>query len=133
MAEGEYESYDAVDDVADPPEIPSTPDERTWAMLAHLSYLLSWLGAGPICWIAPLLIWVLKKDQSAFVEDQAREALNFQISVWLVSVVCGVTICLLPVTLVVLIGAVVYSIIAGMAANRGEVYRYPYTFRLIPK
>ncbi len=106
-----------------------TDDEKMWAMFAHMSYLLTFV-IGVSC-IAPLIIWMMKKDSSAFVEDQAKEALNFQltalIAVLILSATC-VGAVLLPV---VIVGGVVYGIMGGVAANRGEVYRYPYTFRMI--
>ena len=78
--------------------------------------------------MGPLIVYLIKKDQSPFVADQAKEALNFQISVLIVAIISVVT-CVGPI--VVVIGGLVYAIIAAMAANNGEYYRYPYTFRLI--
>ncbi|MFP6674102.1 MAG: DUF4870 domain-containing protein, partial [Pirellulaceae bacterium] len=95
--------------------------ERTWAMLAHLSILV--VGV-----IGPLVIWLVKKEESKFVADQAMEALNFHITVLIATVVLAFT-CVGSV--VVGIGAVVYGIIAGLEANKGVYYRYPYTLRLI--
>ena len=106
-----------------------TDEEKTWAMFAHMSYLLTFV-IGVSC-IAPLIIWIVKKDSSEFIEDQAKEALNFQLSALIAALVLSATcvgVVLLPV---VVVGGVVYGIIGGMAANRGEVYRYPYTFRMI--
>ncbi len=111
----------------------TTNDERTMAMLAHLLGVLSFLG--------PLIIYLVKKDESAFVKDQAGEALNFSISMAiyltgyvivstiLVFVIIGIFMFfLVPVFI---IGIVVLHIIAGIAANKGEYYRYPLTLRLI--
>jgi uncharacterized Tic20 family protein len=98
-----------------------TSDERLWALLAHLAILV-------LSIIGPLIIWLVKKDESRFVEDQAKEALNFQISVLIVSLISLVT-CIGP--FVVAIGAIIYGILAAMEANKGVYYRYPYTFRLI--
>ena len=110
-------------------ELQDSNDDRTWGMLAHLSYFLTFV-IGVSC-IAPLIIWIVKKENSEFVEDQAKEALNFQLSALIVSLVLGATVCGIPLILVVLIMSIVYSIQGGMAANRGERYRYPYTFRMI--
>lgn len=112
----------------------STADEQLWAMVAHLSYLLTYVMG--LSFLAPLIIWLLQKEKSPFVVDQAKEALNFQLAALLVNAIlgvatfftCGVSLILVPV---VLVGATVYSIIAGIAANRGEAYRYPYTIRFI--
>lgn len=106
-----------------------TEDERTWGLIAHLSFLAgSVVGIPPI---GPLVVWMLKKDESAFVGDQAKEALNFQLAVFIVSFLTAATCILIPVTFVVAIGGLVYGIIAAMEANKGVLYRYPYTIRLI--
>jgi uncharacterized Tic20 family protein len=116
------------------PVMEPTADERQWALLAHLSGLIaSFLGG--MSFLGPLIIWLIKKDQSAFVADQAKEALNFQIAVTIalvVSFAIGAATCigflLIPV---VGIGSLVFAIIAAMEANKGVVYRYPYTIRLV--
>ena len=118
-----------------PPEgsIP-TPEERQWALLAHLAGLIA-TAMGGLSFLGPLIVWLIKKDQSPFVADQAKEALNFQITVTIIFVVCaGIALAtcvgaiLLPI---VVIGALVFAIIAAMEANKGVYYRYPYTIRLI--
>ena len=111
-----------------PPYLP-TQDERTWAMLAHLSPLVASLIGLPF--VGPLVVWLMKKDESPFVGDQAREALNFQIAVLIAILICTATcvgVILLPI---VGIGAIVYEILAAVEANKGVYYRYPYTLRLI--
>ena len=110
-------------------ELEVSRDDQIWGMLAHLSYFLTF--GIVLSFLAPLLIWIIKKDSSEFVADQAKEALNFQLSVFIALLVLTVTVCGWPLLLVVLIMSIVYSIQAGMAANRGEYYRYPYTFRMI--
>lgn len=101
-------------------------DDRTLAVVAHLSGFLSFVG--------PLLIWALKKDESKFVAEQSLEALNFQISVLIYSIVAGfsmflfIGILLLPV---IIIASIVFAVMAAVAANKGESYKYPFTLRLI--
>jgi uncharacterized Tic20 family protein len=108
-------------------------DERNWAVLCHLSSLLAMitLGAGII---APTVLWLVKKDESEFINDQGKGALNFSISVLLAWIVC------IPFTFIVIgfamMGIVlvtwfVFAIIAALAASRGEHYRYPFSLRLI--
>jgi len=116
-----------------PPEksLVPTEDERTWGLLAHLSCFIAGLVGLPF--LGPLVVLFAKKDQSAFVEEHAREALNFQIAVIVAALVCGATcvgIILLPV---VLIGAIVYPILGALEANKGNSYRYPYSIRFINK
>lgn len=105
----------------------SQSDERLWAMLAHLSEFV-------LAIIAPLLILVLLGKRSAFVTDQAKEALNFHITVLIASIVAGLSllifigVILLPV---VIIGAAVLAIIAAIKSYNGELYRYPVNIRFI--
>lgn len=99
------------------------------AMLSHL------LGA-LVGFVVPLIIWLVKKDAMPFVDDQAREALNFQITVLIVFVACGI---LATVTcgfgaflfFPVWVADLIFGIMAAMKANEGIVYRYPYALRLI--
>ena len=113
-----------------PPYLP-TEDERMWAMLAHLSGLIASLLGG-LSFLGPLIVWLVKKDQSPFVADQAKEALNFQIAAFIVILVCILTCVGAILAPFIGIGALVFAIIGGMEANKGVYYRYPYTFRLIP-
>lgn len=109
------------------PGAPVAGDDTTWALLAHLSYFV--LGL-----IGPLVIYLVKKDTSPFVRGHAAEALNFHItltiavfaSFLLMIVIIGFV--LLP--LIVIAGAV-YAVLAAIAANRGQAYRYPLTLRLV--
>ena len=100
-------------------------EDKLWAMLAHLSGLIG------LSFFGPLIIWIVKKDSSEFVENQAKEALNFQLSMLVSSLVVSATCVGLVVLPVIIIGGIIYAVIGGMAANRGEVYQYPYTFRMI--
>ncbi len=120
-------------------------EEKQWAMFAHLSALLGGLltsgWAGSIgFFIGPLVIWLMKKDTMPFVNDQAKEALNFAITVSLAYVVLlMLTIlslgigALLTVPLMIGIGiaALVFFIIAAVQANQGKAYRYPVSLRLV--
>ena len=108
-----------------PPES-LTPEDKNWGMLAHLSALLAMLIGG-MSFLGPLVVYLAKKE-NPFVEDQAKESLNFQISVLIVSLISIIT-CIGP--LIVLVAAIIYTVIGAMEANKGIAYRYPYTFRLI--
>ena len=112
-----------------------TPDKeaRTWGMLCHLSALAGlFTGIGFI--VGPLVVWLLKKDEMPFVDDQGKEALNFQITMALAFCVCWVLafvlIGLLLMPLLALFDLVLV-IIATIKANEGEHYRYPFALRLI--
>ena len=113
-------------------------EERQWALFAHLSALLGGLitshffGLG--CLIGPLVIWLVKKDTMPFVDDQAKEALNFNITVAIAAVVCWILVfVLIGIPLVILLGLawLVFVIIAAIKANEGERYRYPFILRFI--
>ena len=111
------------------PDIQSTPDERQMAMLAHLIPIIPFVGI-----IGPLAIWAIKMGQSPFIEDQAKEALNFQIIVFMAQIASAIS-CMIWIGIVlypaVLILNIIYAYQAGMAAKEGKVYRYPYTIRFI--
>lgn len=116
----------------------TNPDARMWAMLCHLAGLAFLLPIVPAFGsiLGPLVVWLIKKDQYPFVNEQGREALNFQITMFIYGVVAGllilacVGIVLLPVVAVV---DIVFLIIAAIKANNGEHYRYPFPliFRFI--
>ncbi len=131
---------------SEPPLSSDIPaEERTWAMMAHLSALLGGLltasfGRGWGCFIGPLIIWLIKKDTMPFVDDQAKEALNFNITVAIASLVLLVLsiitfgiglIIAIPMWIVIGIGWLVLTIVAAVKANEGVRYRYPFALRLI--
>ncbi len=110
-----------------PAGVKSTPDEKTMAMLAHLLALVSGF-------VGPLIIWLIKKDESDFVDDQGKEALNFGISITIYSFVAGLSLMVvIGILLMPAVGifALVNIIRAAMAANKGERFRYPLCIRLI--
>ena len=113
-------------------------------MFAHLSALLGGLLTGAIggwgSFLGPLIIWLLKKDTMPFVNDQAREALNFNITVsaiFLVLIILTVftlgigVILTVPLAIIIGIAALVFIIIASIKANEGVAYRYPFAIRLV--
>ena len=111
-----------------------TRDERNWAMLSHLLALVGYVAVPFGNVIAPLIIYLVKKDESPFVADQARESLNFQISVCIYALISGVLVLILIGLLllaVVGVAGIVLTIIASVKAANGVAYRYPLTLRLI--
>ena len=107
----------------------ASQDDRTIAMLTHLSGIL-------FSFIVPLVVWLIHKDrpEKGFLSDQSKEALNFQITL-LIGYLIG------AVLTVILIGAlinfalwvlcIVFSIIAALKVNEGQAYRYPFALRLV--
>jgi uncharacterized protein len=106
----------------------SEHDAHTMAMLAHLLGIVTgFIGA--------LVIWLIMRERSEFVDDQGKEALNFQITVlfaWIAAVILAVVTCvgfvLLPL---VWVGNLVLCLLTGLKANKGERARYPVAIRLI--
>ena len=110
-----------------------TKDERTWGMLCHFSALSMFIFPfGNI--LAPLIIWLIKKEEMSFVEDQAKEVLNFQISMT-IYLICSAILIIILIGIPILIGLVIFcfiiTIIAAISANDGKSYRYPMNLRLI--
>jgi uncharacterized Tic20 family protein len=124
------------------PVIPPSPESqaRTWNMLCHLSALAGFvIPFGNI--LGPLLVWQIKKNEIPSVEAHGKAALNFQITVTIAALIGMVVaivlsfVCVgfLLIPLVILIGlaGLVFAIIAGIKANDGKDYKYPFSFNLI--
>ena len=105
----------------------SPSDQRMWAMLAHLGGIL-------FGFLAPLIVFLVQKDRGAYVNDQSKEALNFQLTL-LIAYVVGSVLSIIFIGLLILfaawIAAIVFGIMAGLAANKGENYRYPLNIRMV--
>ncbi len=124
--------------------IPSQ-DERTWALVAHFSVLIGGLvtygwAASFGSFLGPLIIWLIKRDTMPFAADQAKEALNFGITLMIICVALlmltilslGIgAILTIPLFLLIGVAALVMVIIAAVKANEGVAYRYPMTIRLV--
>ena len=116
---------------------PVSKEACTWAMYCHLAGL-GWL----LWWVVPfvggvigvLIIWQIKKDQYSFVNENGKEAMNFQISMliyWLASAVlcfCGIGLVLMPIVAVL---DIVFTITAAIKASNGEHYHYPLSIRFV--
>ncbi len=113
--------------VGPPPAPTGATDDTTLATLSHAGQLFGGF-------VVPLIIYLIKKDESPFVADQAREALNFSITVVIAMVVSVPLIFVLVGILTMLatmVLAFVLPIVAAVAASRGEWYRYPLCIRLV--
>ena len=112
---------------------PENRDERMWAMFCHLSALIGFIiPFGNI--IAPLVLWTLKKEEYPLVNDQGKEALNFQISMTIYVIASIILIfVVIGIILLILLGifSLIVIIIAAIKANEGEKYRYPLTIRFL--
>jgi len=106
--------------------VPSN-DDKNIATVTHL-------GGTVFSFLPSLIVWILKKDDSAYLADQAKEALNFQITVLLAYIAAGVLSWILIGLLffpIIWIVNIVFCIIAAIATSKGETYRYPLCLRLI--
>jgi len=117
-------------DSAGPFDTETNKDARLWAMICHLASFagVSILpGFGYV--IGPLIVWLIKKNEFPFVDEQGKEAINFQITMFIYSIAAGLLIfacigvVLLPAVTVV---DIVFIIIAAIKVNDGQHYRYPY-------
>lgn len=110
-----------------------TPEERTWAMAAHLSAFAGhFIPFGHL--FGPLIIWLVKRDSSEFVADQAKEALNAQISATIYAAIAFVLVLVLigfAMLFAIWLIDIILVIIAAVSANEGKRYRYPLIFRLV--
>ena len=102
-------------------------DDKNIATITHLGGIL-------FSFVPALIVWLLKKDDNEYIAAQAKEALNFQITVLLAQFVAGVLIFILVGFLllaIIWVINVVLCIIAAISTSKGESYRYPFTLRLI--
>ena len=117
-------SYDA----PQPPaatQPPLRPDEeRTWSLLSHLGGII-------FGFLPSLVIWLVFKGRGPFLEDQAKEALNFQITVTIAYIASAILFFLPFLPFLVWGVNVVFCILAAVAVSKGQWYRYPVTLRLV--
>jgi len=124
---------------APPPGNPES-QARTWNMLCHLSALAGFVfPLGNI--LGPLLVWQIKKNEFPSVDVHGKAALNFQITVAIAMFVTGlvagvlsffcVGYLLIPLVLLIVLGGMILAIIAGIKANNGEDYQYPWSLDLV--
>jgi len=104
-----------------------TQDEKTMALLSHILTVFS-------SFLAPLIIYIIKKDESDFVRDHAIESLNFQISMTIYAIICiPLIFIVIGVFFLMAIGLLtfIFAIVATVKASEGKMYRYPLSIRLI--
>jgi len=122
-------------------EIEITSDEKTWAILAHVSILLGAITVGLLGPVAAFVIWLVKKDESDYVAKQALQSLIYQIVVavlswimWIAIAVLSVAvigICLIPLGLLLDLAAIGYGCYAAYVCSLGQEFKYPIIWDMI--
>jgi hypothetical protein len=108
----------------------ATPPDSNEKMLATFSHLGSVIGG----FVLPLVIWLTQKEKSKFVEENAKEALNFQITLMLAFIVGAILMIIFIGILVIIAAAIcglIFGIMGAVKANEGVVYKYPMNIRFI--
>ncbi len=123
-----------------PPSGVPSAEEKQWALFAHLSSFAGLFTGGLGNILGPLVIWLIKKDTMPFVNDQGKEALNFNITLLIVGLILVfitlvtfffAAIITIPLGIILSIAWLILTIMATIKASNGEAYRYPFTLRLI--
>jgi uncharacterized protein len=113
-------------DTSNMDKMPSN-DDKNIATITHI-------GGTVFSFVPALIVWILKKDENQYVEDQAKEALNFQITMVLAYMLAGVLSWILIGLIffpIIWVLNIVFCIIAAISTSKGETYRYPFALRLI--
>jgi len=105
-----------------------TSDEKTLGIVMHVLCLVGF----PI--LGPLIVWLIKKDQSPYIDQQGRELLNFQLS-FLIYAFVSFLLCFvligIPLLFAIGIGTIILTIIGIVRASEGNIYRFPLTIRML--
>lgn len=114
-------------------------DERTWAMLAHLSApIAAVVSAGWLTVAGPLVVWLLQKDRSPFVRNAAAGAFNFTLAMWLVSLLGWVftftiigAVVGIPMIIIGSLGSIILGIVGAVSTWNGRSFTYPWQLRIL--
>ncbi len=118
----------------------TTNEERTYGMVIHLSALAAYVVPALGAVLGPLVAWLVWKDKSAYADDQGKEAINFQLSLFTISAALIVSsivtlglgfIVTGPILGALAVAQVVFIVLATIAASKGEKYRYPWSIKFV--
>lgn len=130
-------------DTSNPVESSSTglsSEERNWALAGHLSAFSAFVTGGVGCILGPLVVWLIKRDTLPFAAEQAKEALNFNITVAIAALALWIftlgtfflgVVLTVPLGIALCVAWFVLTIVAAIRAQEGVVFRYPFTLRLV--
>jgi len=121
------ESNNEVSIEANSADVAPSNDDKNIATITHL-------GGTVFSFVPALIVWILKKDDSEFIADQAKEALNFQITIILAQFIAWILAWILIgffFIFIIWLLNIVFCIIAAISTSKGETYRYPFCLRLI--
>jgi uncharacterized protein len=113
------------------PALQPKGNDKIWSMLSHLSALFGMVGIGIIL---PLVVYLAMRQESEYLAQNAKEALNFHISILIYSICCIPLVFIvigIPMLILIGVGSLVLSIIATIKASEGGCYHYPLTLRLV--
>jgi uncharacterized protein len=111
-----------------PPPAQSRGSDKIWCILSHLSWFIG------VPFLLPLVVFLAMRGDSAYVAENAREALNFHISIIIYSLCCIPLVFVIiggPLLAVIILGSLVLAIVAAVKCADGVIYRYPLTLRLV--
>jgi uncharacterized Tic20 family protein len=116
-----------------PAPVPASGDDKTLAVLAHLSPIIALvLSAGWLSILGPLIVWLIWRDRGTLVRNAAATSFNFNVTIWVAFVlgwILAFTVVLLPISLVLWfvpgLLQLIFSILGALRASRGEPYKYP--------
>ena len=107
-------------------------EEKIWATLCHLAGLVFFIPGFNL--LAPLLIWLIKKEESRYIDYHGKEALNFQLSILLYALISSLLLLIivgLPLMLVLGVLDIIFIIVASVNAFDAKLYQYPLSIRFI--
>lgn len=111
------------------PLSPPTSDERVMGILSHILAIVPGIGI-----FGPLVIWLIKKDESPFVEANAKESLNFQLTMLIAYAICWILVFVIVGAFffgIVWVLNLILVIVASVKTSENKIYRYPFNLRLI--
>jgi uncharacterized Tic20 family protein len=110
-----------------------TKDQKNFAMFCHLiAFAGLIIPFGSV--IGPLVLWLMKREESEFINHHGKESLNFQISFIIYGIIAAIlTLILIGIFLAIILGILwlVFIIVAAVKTTDGEMYRYPFTIRFV--